>query len=187
MRMRTTSMPRKAVRHALVGAAALFAVTAFSPSPAAAKTPTQSAFHEAFIRMDARWPNISSHDYFIALRDAELSEGRLTAWERDSDEDIRRDLRVLQVYRNCWLALIAKERALSEMAIGQILIEQEHKADAAREHLALAVAEWNHAIKLWPYLTRERVVAASTDGRSHLAATGAVWRAKTQQLLFSLR
>lgn len=181
--MRTKMTVRNLVGNLVVAGIAFVGASLAGAAIAEARTPTQAAFHEAFVRMDARWPNISSHDYFVALTDAETTAQRLTPWERNSDVDVRRDLRVFQVYRNCWLALVSKERALNEQSIGLILLEQEHNPAAAREHLALAVAEWERAIRLWPYLVRERVRSTGNDGRTPIVATGAAWRAEAARLL----
>jgi hypothetical protein len=147
------------------------------PHAASAKTPTQRSFHEAFERMDGRWPNLGSHEYWLALRDAEDLAVKLSDEERVSDGDVTKDLRIFPVYRACWLALVAKERALREDLIGQLIVrDQPGNAEAAREHFALAVASWDEAFHIWPYMRGEKVRGDSLDGQGDLVFPGAMWR-----------
>lgn len=167
--------------------ALLFLVAA--AAPAAARTPNQAHFHDAFLRMDAQWPNIGSHDYWLALRDAEDLLKRLTPEEIAVDPQVQRDARAIDVYRKCWLALHVKEKALSEFLVGQLLLQSTpDNTQDAREHFALAAASLDEAFRLWPFLTRETVRGDVLGPRGDvqkggLVATGAVWRSLVQRHL----
>ena len=172
---------RNLCRAAAVAAAVCLALV---PAVASAKTPTQEAFHAAFVRMDAHWPNITSHDYWLALRDAEDLALKLSPSEKRADADVERDFKVFQVYRNCWIALVAKEKAISEFVIGQIVLQDDpNNFEAAREHFALAAAEWDEAFRLWPYMLKEKVRGDSPTARGDLVGTGFAWRAQAHKLL----
>lgn len=173
-------LPRLLAALALAGAIA---------APASARTPNQARFHDAFVRMDAQWPNIPSHDYWLALRDAEDLLRRLTPEEIAADPQVQRDVRVIDVYRKCWLALHVKERALAEFLAGQrVLQDTPGRTDDAREHFALSAAALDEAFRLWPFLAREPVRGdvIGTRGeveRGGLVAAGSVWRALVQRHL----
>jgi hypothetical protein len=171
---------------------AVLAISLLGASPALAKSPSQARLAEAFSRMDNRWPNISSHDYWVALRDAEDTARFLTPDERVSDFDTARQLRVLEVYHRCWVALQSKEKAQSEFLVGQLSLQDTpDNLEAAREHFANAVSHWDEAIRVWPYLVREQVrgdVLAPNGEVRHNGgvATGAAWRSTAQRHLDAL-
>lgn len=167
----------------------LFNAALVAPVSANATGGAGRQFHEAFLRMDAAWPNISAHDYWLALRDAEDAAKRLSLDDKAHDPQVSRDLHVFGVYKNCWLALQAKEKAMSELLVGQLILQDTpENSDAAREHFALAVASWDEAFRLWPFLMREKVKGDALSPRGEvekngLVGSGSAWRATAQRQL----
>ena len=159
------------------------------PAAANAGNGTAQKFHEAFLRMDATWPNISAHDYWLALRDAEDLSKRLAPDDKASDAHVARDLRVFGVYRDCWLALQAKEKAMTELVVGQLILQDTpENMEAAREHFAAAVASWDEAFRLWPFMRNEKVRGDTLSPHGEvqkdgLVGTGSAWRAAAQKQL----
>ena len=85
------------------------------------------------------------------------------------------------------MALVAKEKAVSEFVIGQMVLQNDphnlDNLDAAREHFALSLASWEQAFRLWPYLVRENVRGddpSDPTGHANLVGTGHAWRAQAQ-------
>ena len=163
------------------------AVPLLAAAPAMARTPSQEAFHTAFKRMDKHWPNVAAHDYWLALRDAQDLAKSLSPDERTSDKEVADDLRMFPVYQRCWTALTLKEKALSEFVVGQLIMHDTGDGEAAREHFAMAVAAWDEAFRIWPYLAKEPVRGDGLDNKGEVvraAATGPgyAWRSLAQRL-----